>query len=534
MFWADKISKEIIKSGRHKPYWVDDMKTPSGRIHVGSLRGVIIHDLIYRALLDAGVKVTFSYVIDDHDPMDGLPVYLDQKKYQKYMGQPLNRIPSPEPGYRSYADYFAREFIDVFNSCGCQPKIIWASELYQSGKMNKGIKICLDNASKIRKIYKRVAGSKKEASWHPFQVICPKCGKIGTTQVYNWDGKRVSFRCLPKLVSWAKGCGYEGQISPFDGTGKLPWKVEWAVKWQTIGITVEGAGKDHMSAGGSHDIASAICKEVLNYPVPHGFSHEFFLIGGRKMSSSKGLGSSAREMANLLPPKILRFLMTRTPYQRAIDFDPQGMTVSDLFDDYDWCASEWFKHGKKSDLGRIFELSQVDGLPKKRFFLPRFREVVNYIQMSSVDLVKRFEEEKGSKLTAEEKAILDERIRHAKIWLDSYAPKELVYQVTEKVSVEVKKLSKKQIKYLLGVVGILESKKTWEPKGLEEKLYLLAKSQKIGSSQAFQAVYMALIGKPYGPKAAWLLLDQDRNFVIKRLKKVARLPEKRKKHGKKG
>jgi lysyl-tRNA synthetase class I len=26
------------------------------------------------------------------------------------------------------------------------------------------------------------------------------------------------------------------------------WKVDWAAHWKAIGITVEGAGKDHMSA----------------------------------------------------------------------------------------------------------------------------------------------------------------------------------------------------------------------------------------------------------------------------------------------
>jgi len=520
MFWADKISKEIIKSGKHKPYWVDDMKTPSGRIHVGSLRGVIIHDLIYKTLLDVGVKTTFSYVIDDHDPMDGLPVYLDQKKFQKYMGQPLNKIPSPKPGYKSYADYFAQDFIEVFNSCGCQPKIIWASKLYKSGKMNKGIKLCLDNADKVRKIYKKISGSKKDKSWYPFQVICPKCGKIGTTKVYDWNGKKVSFRCLPKLVTWAKGCGHEGQISPFDGVGKLPWKVEWAVKWQVIGVTVEGAGKDHMTVGGSHDIASAICQEILNYPVPHDFSHEFFLIGGRKMSSSKGLGSSAREMANLLPPEILRFLMTRTSYRKAIDFDPGSNTIPDLFDEYDRCAGEWFRQGRKSDLGRIFELSQVNGPPKKKIFLPKFRDVANFLQMPSINLVKHFGEEKGAKFTKEEKTILDERIKYAKIWLDGYAPPELVYQVTKKVPAKARKLSQGQKEYLGGVIDVLQSKKIWKAKDLEYELYELAKSQKIGSAQSFQAIYLALLGKRHGPKAAWLLLDQKRDFVVKRIKEV--------------
>ena len=89
------------------------------------------------------------------------------------------------------------------------------------------------------------------------------------------------------------------------------------------------------------------------------------------MSSSKGLGSSAREMINLLPPEILRFLLVRTPYQKAIDFNPDGNTIPDLFDEYDRCAGEWFKHKRKSPFGRIFELSQTNGLPEKKMFFPR-------------------------------------------------------------------------------------------------------------------------------------------------------------------
>ena len=520
MFWADRIAEKIVKSGQHKPYWVDDMKTPSGRIHVGSLRGVITHDLVYKALLDAGVKATFSYVIDDHDPMDGLPVYLDEKEYKKYMGQPLNRVPSPKAGYKSYAQYFAKDFIEVFNACGCQPKIIWASELYQSGKMNQGIKKVLDAASKIRKIYQRISGSAKPNNWYPFQVICPQCGKVGTTRVTAWDGEKVSFECLPNLVNWAVGCGYKGKISPFNGTGKLPWKVEWGVKWQAIGITIEGAGKDHMSKGGSHDIASAICNEIIDYPIPFSFSHEFFLIGGRKMSSSKGLGSSAREMYNLLPPQILRFLIVRPKYNHTIDFDPGGNTIPDLFDDYDLCGRQFYKTGKKTDFGRIWQLSQVKPISKIELFLPRFREVANYLQSPSIDIDKKFAEIKGTELTKEEKEILEERIKYAKIWLDGYAPKKLVYQVIEKAPNEVSSFSKKQKAYLKSVIQLIEQKK-WLPEELQIQLYELTKKINIPSKKAFQALYLSLIGKNYGPKAAWFLLDQDKEFLIKRLKEAS-------------
>ena len=114
MIWADREAKRLKE--RNLPFeWADDMKTPSGRIHVGSLRGVIVHDLIHKALKDIGVKVKFSYVFNDMDPMDGMPAYLDKNKWGKYMGQPLYKIPSPEKGFKSFADYFAQEFISVFN-----------------------------------------------------------------------------------------------------------------------------------------------------------------------------------------------------------------------------------------------------------------------------------------------------------------------------------------------------------------------------------------------------------------------------------
>ena len=110
MFWADKIADEIIESGNYKPYWVDDMKTPSGFAHVGSIRGPIIHSLIYRALKDFKQKATFSFVINDFDPVDELAPEL-KDKFSEYLGLPLKKTSSPEPGFASLADYYADDFI---------------------------------------------------------------------------------------------------------------------------------------------------------------------------------------------------------------------------------------------------------------------------------------------------------------------------------------------------------------------------------------------------------------------------------------
>ena len=53
-------------------------------------------------------------------------------------------------------------------------------------------------------------------------------------------------------------------MSPFDGRGKLPWKLEWVAKWVTFPVTIEGAGKDHSTKGGSRDVSEACLRAI--YP----------------------------------------------------------------------------------------------------------------------------------------------------------------------------------------------------------------------------------------------------------------------------
>lgn len=524
MFWSDRVAKEIIKSGKYQPYWVDDMKTPSGRIHVGSLRGVVMHDLIYKSLIKRGVKANFSYVFDDHDPMDALPVYLEEKKWAKYLGQPLFTIPSPDKNKESYASFFADEFISVFNKIGCFPKIIWASNLYKTGKMNTDIRLCLDKAKVIREIYQELYGKKMPDNWYPFQPVCPNCGKESTTTVTDWDGTKVTFSCQVNKVDWTKGCGFSGQISPFSEkgnfVGKLLWKVEWAVKWKVIGVTIEGAGKDHMSAGGSHDVAQLVCQRVINYPVPYPLMHEFFLIAGKKMSSSKGLGTSAYQVSQMIPPYLLRFLMVRTHIKKAIDFDPRGWTIPNLFDDYDLCYQA-YTDGSDKDLARIFELSQVEKTPpKKAIFLPRFRLLAQLVQFPNVDPYEYFSQEKKDRLTSEERSILLERMKYAKLWLKQYAPDEAVFEAKKTLPYETSKLSDKQREFLKRLIPLIE--KYHLPGELQIRTYQLAEELSLSSKDAFAAIYLSFFGKTHGPKAAWFLVGLDKNFVVKRLKESAR------------
>lgn len=501
MFWADTIAQELKQ--RNLPLeWVDDMKTPSGKVHMGALRGVVIHDLVFKSLQNAGVKTKYTYIFDDHDPMDGLPIYLSKEKFEKYLGFPLYKIPSPVKGYESYAQYYAQDFIKTFNAIGCYPEILWSTKLYGSGKMNDVIKECLDKADIIRGIYEELYKKPLPKDWYPFQVYCPNCGKVSTTKVTAWDGKEVAFCCDVDRLDWTKGCGICGKVSPFsqDGkiAGKLPWKVEWAAKWKVIGVTVEGAGKDHMSAGGSHDLASLVCKRVLDYPIPYPLPYEFFLVGGKKMSSSKGLGSSASEMLEILPPELLRFLMVKTRINKAINFDPTTDAISKLFDEYQKAAQAYFEKTDE-DLARIFELSQVGEIKKTPAI--RFSQLTQLVQMPNM-------EEEVVRQDAQEWS------KYAKTWVEKHAPESEKVLIRKDLPSEVKNLSDKQKEYLSKIAAELE--KDWKAEELQTQLYEWAKGFNLSSKDAFAALYISFVGKDHGPKAAWLLLSLDKKFAKKR------------------
>jgi len=475
MLWLEKILRDLKKSGR-KSFLVSDYKTPSGKVHVGALRGVFIHDAVYKELKKEGKKAEFIYGFDDFDPMDSLPVYLDNKKYGPEMGKPLADIESPH-GRGSYAEYYADDFREVFEACGAKPEIIWLSKEYRAGKFDAVIKELLEKADKIRKIYKKVSGSKKPNDWLPISMVCPKCGKIGTTYASKFENDKVYYECREDLVEWAVGCGFKGWRSPYKGGAKLPWKVEWAAKWKVYGTDVEGAGKDHSTAGGSRDIASIIATQVLKIKDPYNIAYEFFLMGGKKMSSSKGIGATAREMVEILPPEVLRYLILRTPPERTINFDPEGEMIPQLFDDYD---------------------KEYPGAPLS------FRKVVFGLQMGEL-----------SKLDNSDKT--KEREKYAKIWLKRFAPERYIFKIQKELPAEAKKLSREQKIFLEKIKMMIEGNKKITGEELHQEIHQLKEKLKINPRDAFSAIYLIFLNKNSGPQAGWFLASLKRDFVIKRI-----------------
>ena len=525
MEWADELAARV--SG---PQVVNDSKTPSGTVHVGSLRGPVILDVITRALRASGHETTLLYGVDDLDPMDAQAL-LTPDAVEREMGRPLAHIPDQAgDGHESYARHHAQVFIDTFAGLGIRPdRYYWMSEHYAAGDMDAFIQIALDRAEVVRAVYQRVANVRHPETWHPVSVICPTCGRVGTTIVSKWDGEKVFFECRPDLVTWATGCGSSGWVSPFGGAAKLPWNLEWAAQWSLFGVTIEPCGKDLATAGGSRDRSDAIAREVFEREPPINVPYEFLNIGGRKMSTSKGRGTPAHLIAEVVPPEQLRLLFLRPRPNQAIEFDPDGTdAIPRLFDEFDRLGDAIAGRDVKGEFAPGFEAvfryslldPEADYEAEAARFRPRFGHLAVLAQVPGVDVGVAMAAEKGAPLDSAERAILDTRLRAVRGWLDNFAPESARMEVRDALPDGAASLTSEDRDFLAALADRVPAADA-DGEAWQSAIFATATERELPAGRAFKALYLAFLGRSNGPRAGWLLASLDREFVVDRLREAA-------------
>ncbi len=531
-FWADEVAASLDPGVRHT---IHDSKTPSGTVPISGLRGPVISDAIARAARAAGREVRFLYGIDDMDPMDSQSMR-SQEGMAEQMGRPLWAIPSPDPSVGTdYADYHATRFLATFADLGIRPEIYRMRDVYRDGRMDPQIEIVLRRADRVRQAYREVANVQRADDWLPVQIICESCGRVGTTYATDFDGTTVAYECLPDrsrfgrdddIAQWAQGCGRSARVSPFGGRAKLPWNLEWCAQWALFDVTYEEAGKDLMTAGGSRERSNALYRAVWEREPPPGLFHEFLNLGGKKMSSSKGIGAAAHDLVSVYPGELIRSLMLRTRPQTAIEFDPAGQALPRLMDEYDRCADA-FAAGTGDELGRVWALSQLAETSEPLGFRVRFSLLASWIQIPSIDPLKEAARLKGSPLSEREEGDVRRRIDLARIWLERWAPDEAKFGIAKELpALQLTDLQRAYLREVATLVGTIT-----DPEVMQQELYEAAKRVALvtpegkPSKDAFGALYSAFIGKPNGPRAGWLLtslFEKDPSFVRKRLEDAAK------------
>ena len=450
----------------------------------------------------------------------------------RYMGVPLAHVPAPAGSpHPNYARHFAGLFLDTFATLGIKPRVYWMSEQYASGAMDTYIERALDNAAVILEIYRTVSSVIHPSDWLPISVICENCGRSGTTRAFDWSTGQVSYECRVDLVAWAKGCGYHGRTSPFGGRAKLVWNVDWAARWGLVGVTIEGCGKDLATAGGSRDRADAISRRVFEREPPLNVPYEFLNIGGRKMSTSKGYGAAAHQHGRppaardpALPLPALPSPTTRSTSTR------RGTRCPRLFDEFDRCAEAVAGRQVRGELPpnveRIFALSLADDATEPAvaaaMFRPSFAHLALLLQVPGPSIEERMAAEKGAPLSAAERAILEQRVAAAEVWLEDFAPDTARLAVAyDAPPPAISELDAGQRHFLASLEEAASATLPVSGEGWQALVFQVARERELPAGQAFGALYRAFLGRSNGPRAGWLLASLPTDFALHRLQEAA-------------
>ncbi len=310
----------------------------------------------------------------------------------------------------------------------------------------------------------------------------------------------------------------------------MVWNVDWAARWGLVGATIEGCGKDLATAGGSRDRADAISRRVFEREPPLNIPYEFLNIGGKKMSTSKGSGASAHEIAEILPPTLTRFLFMRHRPNRAIEFDPTGDTIPRLFDEFDRIADAVADRPSRGELppdpDRILAMSLVDADADIRTeaarFRPPFGHLALLLQVPGPGIMDRLAAEKGSALDAAEQDVALERVASAEKWLETLAPDSARLSVHfDAVPAAAAELTDAQRSYLAALGASAEKLSPVGGETWQALIFDTARAMELKPGDAFGAIYRAFLGRPNGPRAGWLLASLNGAFVVARLRESA-------------
>jgi lysyl-tRNA synthetase class 1 len=139
------------------------------------------------------------------------------------------------------------------------------------------------------------------------------------------------------------------------------------------------------------------------------------------------------------------------------------------------------------------------------------------LQIPGVDVQARIELEKGSGLNEREVEILHERVAAAQGWLAVYAPDSARVAVRrDGVPEAAAALDAEQRRFLAQLSNLAGRDAPDGGDAWQSMIFSVAKMDDLPPRRAFEAIYLAFLGRPNGPRAGWLLASLDRDFVYER------------------
>ncbi len=558
--WVEEIVEEIY-SRKPEEITLSTGKTPSGHIHLGILREIIICDALRRIFEKDGKIVNNLLFFDSLDAAKRFPAYISKSFQSKHIGKPFSMIPCPysDCSCESYAHHFGNELVNVFPNFGIKTKIVWSHELYKTKKMQEKIKIALENTGKIKEILKKyILPTLKEEdkkdfiemqkNWMPVMVICENCNRIqhrDSGGSINPNRVKEFFKEKETVSYVCEACGYNGILSIWSGRLKLNWRVDWPAKWAIYTTTCEPAGKDHSVKGGAYDTGIELCQELYAYKGPVKVPYEWLRLGDLDMGTSKGHVFTPTKYLDMADPRIYRTIILKTIPTKHITFRIEELPQ--YYDYYERMENIYYglEITEDSEESRffnyIFPLTQVSNVPHtktKRIplkLLTFFTQIQNILNLDKLyEKAKSYMENQNFEkvMTKQEFEVL---LYRTKNWIeevkniietekDPKTKKEIekkveIFTIPNEINKNIiKKMELNQIKGIQLLKEYLKKTEALDANSIQNRIFSLAKNElNYPPRKLFEAVYQIILGKKNGPRLGPFLSLIDKNWLIERL-----------------
>ena len=485
--WPFEEARKIIKrlEKNKKDIVFETGYGPSGLPHIGTFGEVARTSMVRFALktLDSSIE---SKIICFSDDMDGLRKVPDnipnQKVLEDNLEKPLSTIPDPYGKYKSYAEHNNSLLKDFLNQFGFEYEFMSATEQYLSGNFDNTLKDIMQNYDAISNTILPTLGQARRETYSPFLPICEETGRVLMAKVLEVDKEKNT------ILYQNDRTNKEVETSVLKGKCKLQWKVDWAMRWVSLGVDYEMAGKDLIE---SVNLSSKICR-VLGKVPPEGFNYELFLDqNGEKISKSKGNGITINEWLKYANPESLSLYMYQKPRRaKKLSFD----VIPKAVDEYQTFLEKYSSQTVPEQLNNpVFHIH--NGQPNSFKVPVSFALILNLVNASQADnkdVLWGFIKGYMGDISEDAEVYINQLLGYALSYFNDFVLPKKSYR----------EASEKEIGYLEELVSRFSKlDKNSEAETIQTIVYDIGKEAEYENLRDwFMALYQILLGQEQGPR----------------------------------
>jgi lysyl-tRNA synthetase class 1 len=537
---ADDVCAEAERRHPGEPATCASGISPSGPVHLGNLRELMVPHLVADEVARRGVPVRHILSWDDYDRLRKVPAGLPGpagRELAGHIGRPLTAVPDPCGDHPNWAEHFKAPLRAALAELGIEVTEISQTQMYRSGAYAGQVVLAMRRRAQIDAVLAgfrtrrrdQADGELTGPAYYPFRPYCEACGRDDATVTgFDDETTEISYRC---------GCGAVAGPRPVtDVAGKLAWKVDWPMRWAHERVTFEPAGADHSSPGSSFTVGAKLVGVIFGAPMPLHFGYSFVGAGGSaKLSGSAGGAPTPADALRIFEPPLLRWLYARRQPAQAITL-AFGQEVGRVYDEWD-ALSRAVGAGRAAPRHaagyRRAAATAAGPLPATPTVLP-FRTLASVADITAGDQAQMLRILRD--MTAPDPiGSLEEvrpRLDRARAWISEHVPaQERTHVRAEPDAAGLAGLATAQREALALLLDGLDA--SWSLDGLTTLLYGIPKIQlglpadgpataglKSAQRAWFALLYQLLLGADTGPRLPTLILalgaDRVRGLLAER------------------